>query len=89
MQDALAYVYILRSVSDGWYYIGCSVDPQRRLIEHNSGESKSTRARRPFELAYVERLPDLPAARKREQEIKRKKIRQYIDWLIGGRIGAA
>ena len=88
MQDAAAYVYVLRSVNDGWYYVGCSTDPQRRLVEHNSGESKSTRARRPFELAYLERLPDLPAARKREQEIKRKKSRQYIDWLIGGRIGA-
>jgi len=84
MQDAAAYVYVLRSVNDGWYYVGCTTDPQRRLVEHNSGESKSTRARRPFQLAYLERLPDLPAARKREQEIKRKKSRRYIDWLITG-----
>ena len=86
MTDASAYVYVLRSVNDGWYYVGCSVDPQRRLVEHNSGESKSTRARRPYELAYTERFPNLSVARKREQEIKRKKSRQYIDWLIAGQI---
>src|ERR1017187_491568 len=85
MQGTAAYVYVLRSVNDGWYYVGCSVDPQRRLIEHNSGESKSTRSRRPYELAYTEQFPDLSAARKREQEIKRKKSRQYIGWLVVGR----
>src|ERR1017187_116067 len=85
MTDASAYVYVLRSVNDGWYYVGCSVDPQRRLVEHNSGESKSTRARRPYELAYTERFPNLSVARKREQEIKRKKSRQYIGWLVVGR----
>jgi putative endonuclease len=85
MQDTAAYVYVLRSVNDSWYYVGCSVDPQRRLIEHNSGESKSTRARRPYELAYAERFLNLSSARKREQEIKRKKSRQYIDGLITGR----
>jgi len=84
-QHTAAYVYVLRSVNDGWYYVGCSVDPRRRLIEHNSGESKATRARRPYELAYTEQFPNLSAARKREQEIKRKKSRQYIDWLITGR----
>ena len=82
MQGTAAYVYVLRSVKDGWYYIGCSADPHRRLLEHNAGESKSTRARRPYELVYIEQLPNLAAARRREQEIKRKKNRQYIDWLI-------
>jgi putative endonuclease len=85
MQDTAAYVYVLRSVNDGWYYVGCSVDPQRRLVEHNSGESKSTRVRRPYELVYKERFPNLPAARKREREIKGKKSRRYIDWLIAWR----
>jgi putative endonuclease len=85
MQDVPAYVYVLRSVNDGWYYVGCSIDPRRRLIEHNSGESKSTRARWPYELVYTEEFPNLSAARKREQEIKRKKSRQYIEWLVAGR----
>ena len=76
-----AYVYVLRSVNDGWYYVGSSVDPQRRLVEHNAGESKSTRARRPYQLVYMEQFPSLSAARKREAEIKRKKSRRYIEWL--------
>ena len=88
MQDTAAYVYVLRSVNDGWYYVSCSVDPQRRLVEHNSGKSKSTRARRPYELAYVAQFPSLSDARKREQEIKRKKSRRYIDWLIQRQVEA-
>ncbi len=88
MQDTAVYVYVLCSVNDDWYYVGCSTDPQRRFIEHNSGKSKSTRHHRPYQLAYTEQFPNLSAARKREQEIKRKKSRRYIDWLIAGRIGA-
>jgi putative endonuclease len=82
-------VYILRSLNDGWYYVGSSVDPQRRLAEHNAGESKSTRAHRPYELAYLEQFQTLAAARRREQEIKRKKSRKYVDWLIVGQRGAS
>ena len=84
MKDTPAFVYILRSLKDGFYYVGCSVDPQRRLIEHNDGESKSTRSHRPYEIACLEEFPNLSAARKRESEIKRKKSRQYIEWLIAG-----
>jgi putative endonuclease len=87
MRDRRAYVYVLRSVRDGWCYVGSSVDPGRRLLEHNAGESASTRARRPYEMAYIEPFPNLPAARKRELEIKRKKSRRYIDWLIASQGG--
>ena len=89
MQESSAYVYILRSVNDGWYYVGCSIDPQRRLVEHNAGECKSTRGHRPYELVYSEKFSDLAAARKREMQIKRKKSRRYIDWLIAEQSGKA
>jgi putative endonuclease len=88
MLEAEAYVYVLRSLNNDWYYVGSSVDPHRRLAEHNTGESKSTRGHRPYELVYIEKFPDLSAARKREMQIKRKKIRRYIDWLISSHDGS-
>jgi predicted GIY-YIG superfamily endonuclease len=42
------YVYILRSSKDNNLYIGSTDDIDRRLNEHNSGKSDSTRSRRPF-----------------------------------------
>ena len=83
-----AYVYILRSLNNGWYYVGSSVHPNRRLAQHNAGENKSTRADRPYELAYMEQFQTVAAARRREQEIKRKKSRKYVDWLVAGRKSA-
>ncbi|MGD1020779.1 MAG: hypothetical protein ABSA12_15815 [Verrucomicrobiia bacterium] len=41
----------------------------------------------PNQLVYLEEFPDLPAARRRELQIKRKKSRRYIDWLIAGQGG--
>ncbi|MFZ2521883.1 MAG: GIY-YIG nuclease family protein [Minisyncoccia bacterium] len=48
------YVYILKSEKDNNLYTGYTNDLKRRLIEHNSGKSKSTKSRKPFELIYYE-----------------------------------
>jgi putative endonuclease len=64
------YCYILEC-SDGTYYTGWSMDPERRLIQHNRGiGAHYTRSRRPLRLVYVEKLPDKGAALKRERAIK-------------------
>ena len=48
------YVYVLRSVRDGRLYVGSTDNLKRRLTEHESGRSASTRIRRPLSLeAYV------------------------------------
>ena len=64
------YCYVLEC-SDGTYYTGWSTDPQRRLLEHNSGKgARYTRSRRPVRLVYQEELPDKSSALKRERAIK-------------------
>jgi putative endonuclease len=64
------YCYILEC-SDGTYYTGWSIDPERRLIQHNRGRgARYTRSRRPVRLVYVEELPGKGAALKRERAIK-------------------
>ena len=65
------FCYLLEC-SDGSYYTGWSVDPQKRSLVHNIGNGSSyTRMHRPVKLVYVEELPDRSSAQKREAAIKR------------------
>ena len=64
------YVYILRSQADGRYYYGSTADLEKRLKAHNFGRVRSTKARRPFTLHYVERMTAKEAAIKRERFFK-------------------
>ena len=76
------YVYILQSAKTGRYYIGYTGDVQKRLYRHNAGHSKSTKSYCPWDLKYVERYKTRSEAMIREREIKSKKSRKYIEYLI-------
>ena len=78
----MAWVYILHSSKLNKYYVGACTDLGRRLYEHSIGHSKFTAAGVPWALVYREEMLDLPAAKKRELEIKKKKSRLYIESLI-------
>ncbi|OGG49966.1 hypothetical protein A3F28_00525 [Candidatus Uhrbacteria bacterium RIFCSPHIGHO2_12_FULL_57_11] len=65
------FVYLLRSVVDGSFYIGRTEDLERRLKEHNSGEGYYTRRKRPYGLIYYEAYKELEEAKEREKQIKR------------------
>ena len=67
------YVYLLRSIKDSRYYIGYTNDLRRRFLEHNTGQSKSTKHRGPFELLYYEAYPNQKSAMNREQRLKQFK----------------
>ncbi len=64
------YVYVLKSKKDEELYIGSTNDLKRRIKEHESGESFSTKLRRPFDLIYYEAYKDEKDARKRESSLK-------------------
>ncbi len=76
------FVYILKSTKNDAYYIGCTNNTERRLVEHNKGISKYTKNARPWTLVYKESYKDLRTARKREREIKNWKKRARIEKLI-------
>jgi len=63
-------VYILKSKKDGKLYIGSTNNLVRRLKEHNSGKSASTKDRRPFVLIYCEAYFREEEARTRESNLK-------------------
>ena len=65
------YLYILKSKKDNNLYIGSTNNLKRRLLEHNNGESLSTKGRRPFELRYYESYYNESDARKREFLLKK------------------
>lgn len=64
------YVYILQSERKQRYYVGYTGDLEKRLQEHNSGKVRSTKAYKPWKLAYKESFIDKAPAYKREREIK-------------------
>lgn len=74
------YVYLLRSSCDGNYYIGQTESVEKRIQEHNNGEVKATRHRRPLELVGYERYASRRDARYREYQLKRHsdKKRSFI-----------
>jgi putative endonuclease len=63
-------VYAIRSEVDGRIYVGFSVDIERRLKEHNSGKTKSTKGFRPWKIFYSENCIDRKSARIREVYLK-------------------
>lgn len=65
------YVYVLRSKKDQLLYIGLTNDLKRRLVEHNTGKVRSTKARTPFELRYYEAYFKEEDARNREWSLKK------------------
>ncbi|MDD3608099.1 MAG: GIY-YIG nuclease family protein [Candidatus Moranbacteria bacterium] len=64
------YVYLLKSLKDGNYYIGQTDNVERRFNQHNSGKSRSTKNRRPFMLLGYESYTTRNEARYREYQLK-------------------
>jgi putative endonuclease len=78
------YVYIIRSVKDGKYYIGETSDIITRLNYHNSGKQRSTKSRIPFELVLSEEYMTREEALRREKQIKSWKGGEAFKRLIRG-----
>ena len=69
------YLYILKSQSTDFSYVGHTSNLEKRLLEHNGGKSLSTRARRPWRLVYKEEYTTRSEAVLRERYFKSVKGR--------------
>ncbi|MBD3638618.1 MAG: GIY-YIG nuclease family protein [Crocinitomicaceae bacterium] len=76
------FTYILHSEKIDRYYIGHSQNIANRLIKHNNGKVKSTKAGAPWKCVYFESFETRSEAFNREMEIKKKKSKRYITNLI-------
>ncbi|OGY63932.1 MAG: endonuclease [Candidatus Harrisonbacteria bacterium RIFCSPLOWO2_02_FULL_41_11] len=72
------YVYILKSLKNGRFYIGSTNNLERRLNEHNSGKSKYTSLTRPFVLIFKEEYLSRSEAMRREKFLKSGRGREWI-----------
>lgn len=82
MKNKKYYVYILEC-DDKTFYIGYTVDLEKRIQVHNQGiGAKYTRGRRPVKLLYYEEFQDISLALKREIALK-KLSRKQKEKLIG------
>ncbi|OGD76895.1 hypothetical protein A2368_02415 [Candidatus Collierbacteria bacterium RIFOXYB1_FULL_49_13] len=82
------YVYLLKSLKDGSWYIGYTSDLQRRLRDHNDGKSLATRLFRPYELIFYEAFLNRIDAKNREIYLKggygRRTIKAMLRRYLGG-----
>ncbi len=72
------FTYIIESEKSKRWYYGHSNDLERRLIEHNSGQNKSTRNNGPWELIFKRPFDTKSEANKFELELKKLKNKEYI-----------
>ncbi|MFK5857089.1 MAG: GIY-YIG nuclease family protein [Bacteroidota bacterium] len=76
------FVYVLKSNIDNRLYKGLTTNLERRLKEHNSGKTKSTKPYRPWLLVYHEKFDSFEKARNRELYFKSGFGREYLKALL-------
>ncbi len=72
------YTYVLQSLADGNFYTGSTGDLRKRMSEHRSGKTTSTRHRQPLELIYYEMCLSETDARAREIYLKSGMGKRYL-----------
>jgi predicted GIY-YIG superfamily endonuclease len=84
----MPWIYILRGTS-GRHYTGSTTDLERRIQQHDSGHTHSTKRLGDLKQVAVLEVATLEEARKLEREMKRKKnprLALYLLQLHGGKI---
>lgn len=76
------FVYILQNDIDGSFYVGQTQDIRDRLKRHNENRSLYTKDKGAWNLVYLEEFGSRSEAARREKEIKKKKSKKYIEYLV-------
>ena len=80
----MSYVtYIIYSTKLDKYYIGSCENILTRINQHNTARNKSTKPGVPWSIKYTKEFATRSEAQQWEMEVKKKKSRKYIEWLIG------
>jgi putative endonuclease len=72
------YTYILKSEKTNKLYIGHTENLERRLFEHNSNQSKSTKNKGPWKLIFSKEFSTRSDAMKFELKLKSIKNKDYL-----------
>lgn len=68
--NSMFYVYFLKSLANNDLYIGSTEDVAKRLVLHNAGKVRSTKAYRPWQLMGHEEYNSRSEAVRRERFLK-------------------
>ena len=72
------FVYAIQSQIDGRIYVGLSNNPEKRLISHNKGDTKSTKPYRPWTLFYIKEVSSRLKARLEEKKLKHGAGKEFL-----------
>lgn len=75
------WVYALKSVNKKYIYVGITDNIDRRILQHNTKKSKTTRFYSPFNLIYSEITDNRQNARKREKYLKSGVGKEFLKKL--------
>ena len=73
---------MILSEKENIIYKGYSLNPIKRLKQHNSDESRYTSNKGPWKLVFVQQFESKTDALKREKQLKRANSK-YLEWCIG------
>lgn len=76
------YVYILYNKIKNFIYIGYSENLTKRVAEHNSGLSQSTKNYKPLELIHYEAYRNIKDAKRREIYLKTNRGRTTLITML-------
>jgi putative endonuclease len=78
----MAYVYIIRSLDKGIFYIGSTVNLAKRMQHHYSGSTPTTKRFGKIELVLSQKYATISEARTIEKRLKRLKRKDYIEKIV-------
>ncbi len=78
----IGWLYILKNETTNRYYIGSTNNLKRRIKEHHSGYTRTSKILGTSKLVYTEKFDILNEARIREKKLKSYKSKKYLEWLI-------
>ncbi|WP_456379441.1 GIY-YIG nuclease family protein [Lutibacter sp.] len=78
----MVYVYVLYSEKYNRKYTGMTMDVEKRLREHNTGQNRSTKAYIPWKVVFKEEFKIRLEARAREKYLKSGVGRDFIKSLL-------
>ena len=76
------YVYVLKSFSKDFLYVGYTEDLKRRFSQHNSFEELSTKHYAPLELIHYEAYKNAKDAKCREDYFKTTKGKTTLKTML-------
>jgi putative endonuclease len=78
----MAFVYIIKSVKSGRFYIGSTINLERRLIQHEKGANNSTRNYGEIKLIFSQEYSTVREARIIERKLKKLKRKDYLKKIV-------